>query len=318
MRRLALLVAALLVALVGGPPAQAGPAFPDVIPMPPEHNYPEGIEAGRGTTVYVGSIHDGALYRGDVRTGEGSVISAGVAGRVLAGLAYDRRGGILWGAGSDGGDQVVFGFDGDTGALLHTVPVPQAGFLNDLVVTRTALHVTDTVAPVLWTLPLTNGGAPAGPPLAVPLGGDFTYVTEGDPFPANLNGIAATPDGRTLVAVHTLLGVLYRIDPVTGHATEIDLGGETVVFGDGITLAGRTLYVVRNFPEILTVVSLDPGFASGKVVEEVTSPLFRVPATSTVVGSHVYLINARFDDGFPPSFGGEPQDLDYEIVRVPR
>lgn len=40
---------------------------------------PEGITAGRGTTVFVGSLVDGAIWKGNVRTGQGRVLVPGVA-----------------------------------------------------------------------------------------------------------------------------------------------------------------------------------------------------------------------------------------------
>ena len=52
----------------------------------------------------------------------------------------------------------------------------------------------------------------------------------------NTNGIDATPNGETLIIVNSTLGTLYPVDPDTGVADEIDLGGATVVAGDGILL----------------------------------------------------------------------------------
>ena len=49
--------------------------FPDIIPLPNGFQ-PEGIATGRGTTFYVGSIPTGAVYRGDLRTGEGEEVKA--------------------------------------------------------------------------------------------------------------------------------------------------------------------------------------------------------------------------------------------------
>jgi hypothetical protein len=96
----------------------------------------------------------------------------------------------------------------------------------------------------------------------------------------NLNGIAATANGRELVAFHSTLGVLYRIAPRTGTATEIDLGADAVPAGDGIQLRGHTLYAVQNSLNQVTVVSLDPQLASGEVTDVIRSDLFRVPSTA--------------------------------------
>ena len=46
--------------------------FPAVIQLPIGFQ-PEGIEIGRGTTFYVGSVATGAIFRGDLRTGAGGV-----------------------------------------------------------------------------------------------------------------------------------------------------------------------------------------------------------------------------------------------------
>ena len=313
MRRMLLLIGCAVAVLLPAAPAAAGPVFPPSIPLP-DGFYPEGVAVGRGTDFYTGSLLNGALYKGDLRTGEGALINAGAAGRVVAGLSYDSRSGLVWGVGFDGGGGKAFVFDGRTGEVSAVVDVPGV-FLNDVVVTRQAAYVTDSFADVLWEVPLDRRGRPAGPARAIPLTGDFTLVTAGE-LPVNLNGIDATPDGRTLVAVNSSLGVVYRIDAATGVAAEIDLGDGDVVSGDGIVLRGRTLYVVQNFLNQVAVVELDPALSSGRVTGVLTSDLFRVPATAALFGSHLYLVNARFDVAFPPFFGADPVSIDYDVVKV--
>ena len=63
----------------------------------------------------------------------------------------------------------------------------------------------------------------------ITLGGEYAHVGA----QLDLNGIDATPSGKTLVAVQTAGGKLYRIDATSGVAKLIDLGGETVPNGDG-------------------------------------------------------------------------------------
>jgi sugar lactone lactonase YvrE len=317
MRRLTTVTVVLLTSLALMGPAVGAPTFPDRIPVP-DGSFPEGIAVGHGHDFYVGSLLDGAIYKGDLRTGEGAVLAPGSDGRVVAGLAFDRRSGLVWGVGFDQGTGAVLAFDGVSGELVHAISVPDAGFLNDLVVARDALYITDSLGDVVWTVPLTNRGAPAGPAVTIPLSGDFEFVTEGD-LPINLNGIAVTSNGAALIAVHTSLGVLYRIDPTTGVATEIDLGGATVPSGDGLVLHGKTVYVVQNFLNQVAVVLLDPSFASGTLVDTITSDLFQVPTTAATFGNSLYLVNARFDAAFPPFLGGDPEaGLSYDVVRVRR
>lgn len=306
-------IIALVTALVLPMSTAAAATYPESIPLP-DGFYPEGIVIGTGTDFYVGSLLDGAIYTGDLRTGDGEILVEGADGRSVVGLAFDRRSGLLWAVGSQHTVAAVYAFDGRSGDLVHQIPV-DAGFLNDVVVTRDALAITDSSSDQLWILPLTTRGAPADLPHPLTLTGDFSHVTAGDP-PINLNGIAVTADGRSLLAVHTTLGVLYRIDPDTGEATEVDLGGGAVPAGDGIVLRGRTLWVVQNVENRVAVIDLAPDLTSGRVVDTITSDLFRVPTTAALFGDDLYLVNARFDEAPPPFLGGKPRSLDYDVVKV--
>ena len=102
--------------------------------------------------------------------------------------------------------------------------------------------------------------------------------------------------------------MLYRVDPLTGVAEIIDLGGELVTNGDGLWLDGRTLYVVRNQLNRIAVVELDPTLTTGEYVEDITSPYFDIPTTVAEFGNALYAVNARFST---PILGAE-----YQVVRV--
>ena len=73
---------------VGTSPAGQSGNFPARIDLP-NGFFPEGIESGRGTSFFVGSMSDGAIWRGDLRTGSGGVLAAGAPGRASAGIAYE-------------------------------------------------------------------------------------------------------------------------------------------------------------------------------------------------------------------------------------
>jgi hypothetical protein len=103
--------------------------------------------------------------------------------------------------------------------------------------------------------------------------------------------------------------VLYRIDPATGVATAVDLGGASLTSGDGLLLVGQTLYVVRNRLNQVAVVELDPGFGSGMVVDTLTSSAFDVPTTLARFAGALYAVNARF--GTPPT-----PSTPYDVVRL--
>jgi hypothetical protein len=105
--------------------------------------------------------------------------------------------------------------------------------------------------------------------------------------------------------------MIYRVDPASGDAVEIDLGGASLPNADGLVLIGHTLYVVQNQLHQIAVVELAPDFASGAVVDTITNDAFRVPTTAALFGNALYAVNARF--GTPPG-----PDVEYEIVRVER
>lgn len=302
------LVAALFTVVSHGVPSSRADSFPEVIPLP-NGWLPEGIVVGKGDTIYSGSRRHGAIYAASLRTGEGSILVPPQEDRIAVGLSFDRRTGYIFAAGGPGG--ALYVYDSATGEGVAEYPLEACGdstFINDVVVTREAAYVTDSFCPFLHKVPLGAGDAlpDAGDVETIPLSGD--YVHQDDEF--NKNGIEATPNGKFLVVVQSSTGLLFRVDPETGVATEIDLGGELVTSGDGILLKGNRLYVVRNFLNLVTEVRLNGDLTSGEVVEETSSPLFRIPTTIDNFGSRLYVVNARFDAGNDPT-------LEYEIVQVP-
>jgi sugar lactone lactonase YvrE len=276
MRRIAVLAA---VAALAAPAALAKGSFPAVIPLP-DGWQPEGIATGRGTTFYVGSIPTGAIYRGDLRTGKGAVFIQGATGRAATGLKYDHNRLYVSGAGTG----KAFVYDATTGKLLKEYQLATgagATFVNDVVVTRTGAYFTDSNRAVIYRVPLD-----LGPAQTIPLTGDFRLVSG-----FNLNGIDATANGKTLVAVQTNTGELFTIDPATGVTHRVDLGGATLKNGDGILLHGRTLYVVQNQNNQVAVVRLSADLASATVRRTITNPKLDVPTTIAWHGDRLYAVH---------------------------
>src|SRR5918999_296901 len=237
MRRLVLLFAAII--SLTSAAAGAERPFPEQIDLPPGFS-PEGIDIARGPTAYVGSISTGGVWRGDLRTGQGSVIVPGMPGRVVIGLDVDRRGRIFVAGGPTGG---AFVFHAPTGAELASYQLTSTTpptFVNDVVVTRTGAYFTDSFKPFLYRIPISNGGE-LGAAQAIPLSGDITYQAG-----FNVNGIDATPNGKTLVIVQSNTGQLFTLEPPSGVAERIDLGGATLPGGDGLLLDGKKLYVLQR------------------------------------------------------------------------
>lgn len=281
--------------------------FPEVIPLPNGFQ-PEGIASGNGTTFFAGSIPTGAIYRGDLRSGEGEVLVPAQEGHMSIGMKFDARTNLLFVAGGPTG--MAFVYDGNTGANVAAIQLTtDPSFINDVVITNDAAYFTNSFQAVFYRVPLNNNGELPVPAVSetVPLSGDFQLVTG-----FNTNGIDATPNGKTLIIVNSALGTLYTVDPDTGHATLIDLGGDAVPSGDGILLHGKTVYVVQNFLNQIAVVELSSDFSTGSVDRWITSPYFRIPTTISRFGSSLYAVNARFDVGMPTA------GTEYEVVKVPR
>jgi sugar lactone lactonase YvrE len=295
-----LLALAALAAVVAAV-ASAQNAFPSRIDLP-DGFQPEGI-AIAGERFYVGSIPTGAVYRGSLRTGLGAVLVQPAAGRSSIGMKFDR--GRLFVAGGMTGNGYVY--DARTGALIRTYAFsPSGSFVNDVVVTKSAAWFTDSFKAQLYRVPLGPSGRPGAATAfsTVPLGGDYV---QGAGF--NVNGIDATPNGRTLVIVQSGTGKLFTVNTM-GSARAITLaGGESVPNGDGILLDGKTLYVVQNQLNVIARISLSANLRSGRVVRRIGSSDFSVPTTIAEHGSSLYAVNARF--GTPPT-----PTTDYWVTRV--
>jgi hypothetical protein len=307
-RRLLAVAAALAVGLGVPLPAAAtpgGPPFPARIDLP-DGFLGEGIEKGRGTTFFVGSLADGAIWRGDFRSGSGAVFVPGVPGRVSGGIAYEQRRNRLWVAGGGpalGGEGDVRVYDASSGALLARYEPPGAGLLNDVAITHDAVYVTDSFVAQLAVIPLPADGSLPRRAATLPVTGDLVQ-TEG----FNLNGIVAK-DGVLIVA-QSSTGKLFRVDPATGVADEVELGGAAFGVVDGLELRGRTLYVVRNVDNRVTMVRLAACLTSGVVLGDLTDPSLDFPTTATVAAGRLWAVNLRF---FTPP-GPTTQ---YWITRLP-
>jgi hypothetical protein len=289
-------VAALLLAVAAlhGVPAEAdrGPGHhdgPDRIDLPNGWQ-PEGITTD-GRHLFGGSLADGAIFEADPRTGDVDVLAPGAPGRAAVGVDYDRRRDLLWVAGGDTGE--IRAQDADTGAVLATYQVPNGDsrFLNDVAVTQHAVYVTDSFSAELVAIPLGHHGRRLPPPGAltlIPLTGDFVLANG-----FNLNGIVGS--GKRLIAVQSNTGTLFLISPRSGDTDAIDLGGDTVVNGDGLEMGRGRLYVVRNVDNLIAVVHLRRHGARGEVEDELTSTGFDTPTTAALVRHSLYAVNARFN-----------------------
>jgi hypothetical protein len=279
------------------PAAPAGPPAQPTIALPDEFR-PEGIASGEKDSFYVGSIPQGSVYRGSYRTGEGAVLVPPHPGRNHTGLKVDERFDRLFVAG--GPSHGIYVYDSNTGEDIASFTLPDAGFINDVVLTRQAAWFTDSLVQQLYRVPIGKNGE-LGDLERIPITGDLEFQ---DGF--NANGIEALRGGRTLIVVQSNLGKLFTVDAATGDSREIELD-TPVENGDGILLRGRTLYVVRNQNNLVAVVQLAGHLRSGEVEDELTDSNLDVPTTIAPFNQFIYAVNARFD---------RPDNSDADIVRL--
>jgi hypothetical protein len=296
MLRKALPITVLVLALLV-PAAPAGSGAQSSIPLPQEFR-PEGIASGEGDSFYVGSIPLGAVYRGSYRTGEGAVLVPPHPGRNHTGVKVDTRFDRLFVAG--GMTKAIYVYDSRTGADVATFELPDAGFVNDVVLTRNAAYFTDSLVEQLYRVGIRRNGDLTEPE-RIMYSGDLDFAEN-----FNVNGIDTAPGGRALIVVQSNLGKLFRVNGRTGRTREIALD-QPVTNGDGILRRGHTLYVVQNRDNKVAAVKLDGRLRSGTVRRFLTDPRLDVPTTIAPFKNFIYAVNARF---------GGLDDDEHDIVQL--
>ena len=285
---------------------------PDVIALPNGFQ-PEGITTGKRHTFFAGSRATGAIYKGSLRSGKGAILVEGGAGRAATGIKLDRFK-RLWVSGA--GSKAIRVYDSRTGDELRSYPVPEAGFINDNVVTRRGVYFTDSQVQQLYFVPFGRKGA-LGELQRIPITGDFVYTAG-----FNANGIEKAKGGKTLILISSNTGKLYTADAATGATDEIAVtGGDgELVNGDGIMRKGRKLYVVENRDDpngaapgvgVVSVVKLSRDLSTGTIDRTITDPRFDTPTTIARSGGRNYVVNAKFASASPAT------DT-YEVVKVPK
>ena len=305
MRRLLAVIATLFATASVLAAVAVGAKGPERIVLPDGFR-PEGIAAGKGASVYVGSIPTGRVLEVDTKTGALDEAVPARPEHAAIGLDYDRRNERLFVSGGPTGKAFVYDADdGDELAAFQLTAPGMETFINDVALTRRFAYFTDSRQPVIYAVRRNLSGVR---PIAL----------TGFPMTAgenNLNGIEAVRKGRRvryLLAVQSSEGVLWRINPRTGAHAQVDLGGAELTNGDGLLLVRkRTLLVVQNRSNQIAVVRLNKGYRSGRVTGAIRHPDFDVPTTVARKRGSLFLPNARFTT--PPA-----PDTDYWITRVDR
>ena len=275
------------------------PAPPEVTSytLPGDRVFPKGVAYRAGSqNFYVGSTTDGTIFKGTLGKKDTEVLLAPSAERPSAiGMKVDEAGRLYVAGGASG---KIFVYDTASRALIRAFDTPAAApggtFINDVALTPEGAYFTDSIRPVLFRVARTAAGVGEPTPWL-----DFTGTALKYQTGFNLNGIAATTDGRYLVVVQSNTGKLFRITVADKTVAEIDLGGGTVMSGDGILLSGQTLYVVRNSATLIVPVTMSADFSSGTLGTPFSDASLRFPTTIAQNGNRLLVVNSQFDKRGP-------------------
>ena len=307
MKRLfgALLIAALLASTLASGTALAARPLPHTITLPGATSA-EGIARGAGTTFYAGDLFGGDIFRGDIRTGDVTRFIDAPAGRNALGLRVDLEHGLLFVAGGFTGQGYVYDLRTGAGVASFDFGTPPNSIVNDVIVAGGAAWFTDSVQPHLYRVPINDDGS-VGSFSTLVVTGPAGEVTAG----FNMNGIAATPDGSTLLVAHSNNASIYTVNPSTG-ASALLAGGLPNI--DGILFEAGRIWAVQNFINQITELKVSGNLSSATVARVITNDdvdgAFHVPTTVARFGNVLATVNAHFDTGFPPP----PQPFEVVIV----
>jgi sugar lactone lactonase YvrE len=282
--------------------AVAAPPFPHTIVLPGAHSA-EGIATGSGSTFYAGELFTGDIFRGDLRTGNVATFIDAPAGRNALGIRVDEQDGLLFVAGGFTGQGYVYDLATGADIAVFQFGTPPGSIINDVIVAAGAAWFTDSVQPHLYRVPITGDGS-VGAFETLTVTGPAADLTGG----FNMNGIAASPDGSTLIVAHSANGTLYTVDPTTGASASI--AGADVPNVDGILFEGSRLWAVRNNDNRIVELRLSGDLSSATIVRTITDDAFEVPTTVARWGNRLATVNAKFDTGFPPTAAT------FEVVEV--
>jgi hypothetical protein len=278
----------------------------DVYTIPGNAVFPEGVGFDGRKNFYVSSTGDGTIFKG--RAGKPGALRAflpgGADGRTTAVGVKATRNRIYIAGGATGN---IWIYNARTRALVQRYETGSGGFLNDLAVTRDGdVYVTDSQRPILFRIDGDTGQLEQ----FLTLGPNEGYAGAGFKW----NGIVATPNGRTLIAVHSRDGDLYRVDIASKTVTKIDRGDAELTNGDGLVLNGDKLYVVRNANEQVVEMRLNRSLTRARQRDSLTSRRFMFPTTAALAKGRLLVVNSQFDR----RNAGQPPELPFTVASVKR
>jgi hypothetical protein len=209
---------------------------------------------------------------------------------------------------ADSGVSAVVRYDLDTGTRTGRYPVPADGrahVLGDLILSRTGeVYVSDSRAPVIYRL---RPGGEALEPLVE------------SPLLASAQGLALTPDGRTLFVADYARGIL-RVDPASGTIAVVPAAETVAPLGiDGLYWVNGALVGIQNGVTPHRVVRLRLAGPAGPItsaeVLERAHPAHEEPTLGVVVGRDLYYVaNSQYERFGQDGTVAQPDSLKAPVV----
>ena len=272
--------------------------------LPGATAFPESIGADPTTgAFFTGSLIDGTVYRGTLDAPEASVfLPAGSDGRTnVAGVKVDAHGRV-WIADAFNGRVLVYD---QAGRLLHSFVLagPGSATVNDIAFAHDLAYITDSARPFLYRIDTDDADAPGTTTVEpwLDVSASITYTTGEGPFGVNLNGIVASPDGKTLLAVQTNTGILFRIDVASGEISHVAVKGAELLFGDGLLRVGDDLYVARNAANEIVRLKLGAGWHSAVTESTLSNSELAFPTALAVLRGRLLVTNSQLNAGSSPT-----------------
>lgn len=302
------------------------------LPTKDDKAFPENVDADpKMGFFYTTSLVNGTVYRGSLNSTSVEVfLDPGSSGlKSAAGIRVDEKS-HLWII--DPGGR-VFVYDTDKKVKLHTFVLEGEGvpIVNDLTLSQGFAYVTDSGRPFLYRLPVTAadtlGETKVEPWLTVDP--PIFYGHAAIPFSINLNGIVASPDGKTLLTIQSDAGILYRVDVEKAKAEKpieaiirvevspkrptkltyraADPCAELYRFvmqifsmnplfcGDGLLLVDQYLHVARNITNEIVTLKLSDNYRSAELVTTTKSKEFAFPTGLAKLNDRLLVTNSQLN-----------------------